>query len=77
LPRTSYGCPVAEVYYKYVVDGEIYTGIHEKGFILTESGEHYARLLASGRDLNVRLKPGDLSSSIVRDEDQIYSSRAI
>src|SRR5208282_3320787 len=29
-PAAGFGCPVAEVYYEYVVDGKLYTGIHQK-----------------------------------------------
>ena len=64
-PGTAYGCPVGEVYYTYRVDGELYTGSHEKPFILHNSGENYARHFAPGTDFIVRLKPGQPSVSIV------------
>ena len=31
-PRAGFGCDVAEVYYTYRVDGELFTGIDEKPF---------------------------------------------
>ncbi len=73
-PTALCGRPVAEIYYKYLVNGETYTGIHQKGFIFYNSGENYARLLAPGRELAVRVRPTDPSVSIVRDEDQIPST---
>src|ERR1039458_2217092 len=69
-PTASFGCPITEVHYKYVVDGELYTGTHEKAFILLSSGEHYARQLAAGADLCVRLNPGNPAASIVLERDQ-------
>ena len=32
-PKAMFGCDLAEVYYTYRVDGELYTGINEKPFI--------------------------------------------
>ena len=65
-----YGCPVAEVDYTYVVDGETYPGIHEKGFICQSSGKYYARLLPPGKEISVRVKPAVASVSIILDDDQ-------
>jgi hypothetical protein len=56
-PPVGYGCPVAEVHYKYVVDGETYTATHEKGFLFRSSGEHYTRLLAAGKQIVIRIEP--------------------
>jgi len=64
-PVVAYGCPIAEVYYTYRVDGELYTGSHQKPFISPNSGENYVRHFAPGTDFAVRLKPGDPSVSIV------------
>ena len=69
-PTSAFGCPVAEIYYTYRVNGELYTGVHEKPFILHSSGELYARQLSQGRDFAVRLRPVDPSASIVRAEDR-------
>ena len=69
-PASALGCPVAEIYYKYVVAGELYTGIHEKAFILLSSAEHYAHQLAAGAHLKVRLDPTSAAISVVLDRDQ-------
>src|SRR2546422_3162328 len=69
-PKAGYGCDVAEIYYKYRVNGELYTGIHEKGFIFHSSGENYASEFHLGREITIRVKPGEPSISIVREEDQ-------
>jgi len=69
-PAAGFGCPVAEVYYEYVVDGKLYTGIHQKAFIFLSSGEHYVRQLAPGADLSVRLNPGNPAASIALERDQ-------
>jgi uncharacterized protein DUF3592 len=64
--RAGYGCDVAEVYYKYRVDGELYTGVYEKPFLIHNSAENYINnSVPVGADLVVRLKPGDPSTSIV------------
>ena len=66
--RGGYGCDVAEVYYKYRMDGELYTGVYKKPFVFQNSAEYYVNNSASvGADLVVRLKPGDPSISVVFD----------
>lgn len=69
-PRAGYGCDVAEVYYTYRVDGELYTGLNEKPFIVHNSGENYVRTFAPGADFTVRVNAKDAAISLVRDEDQ-------
>ena len=65
-PATAYGCDVAEVYYKYRVNGEPYTGVYIKPFIVHHSAENYINnSVPVGADLVVRLKPGDPSTSVV------------
>lgn len=76
-PPVGYGCPVAEVYYKYVVEGETYTATHEKGFLFRSSGEHYTRLLAPGKQIVIRIEPNHPSVSFVLDTDQEGVSAAI
>jgi hypothetical protein len=62
---TGYGCDVAEVYYTYRVDGELYTGVYKKPFMLQNSAEYYVNnSVPVGADLVVRLKPGDLQSPL-------------
>lgn len=50
-PNATYGCDVAEVYYTYRVDSELYTGINEKPFISNSSGEDYVSHFAPERNL--------------------------
>jgi hypothetical protein len=70
-PRAGYGCDVAEVYYTYRVDGELYTGISEKPFIVHNSGENYVSRFAPGTEFTVRISAKDAAVSLVRDGDQI------
>src|SRR5690242_19340199 len=58
-PKASYGCDVAEICYTYRVAGELYTGIHQKGFIFHSTGEYYAAQFVRGKEILVRVKPGD------------------
>ncbi len=69
-PKAMYGCDVAEVYYTYRVDGELYTGVNEKPFISHDSGGNYVSNFAPGREFTVRVKPGYPLVSIVREVDQ-------
>ena len=69
-PASAFGCPVAEICYKYVADGELYTGVHEKPFILLSSGQRYVQYLIAGAALKVRLNPTNPEASIVLDRDQ-------
>ena len=69
-PRVGYGYDVAEVYYTYRVDGELYTGINEKPFIIHNSGENYVSHFAPGTEFTVRVKARDSAVSLVRDGDQ-------
>lgn len=68
--KAGYGCPVAEVYYKYRVDGELYTGVNEKPFIIHNSGENYVSRFAPGMECTVRVNADDVAISLVRDSDQ-------
>ena len=46
LPLTTggWGCPTVEIPYKYHIDGEPYTGLHEEPFLLANSlGEYIAQ----------------------------------
>jgi len=60
-PRAGYGCDVAE-------NGELYTGIHEKGFIFHSSGRNYASEFPPGREITIRVKPGNPSVTIMREK---------
>ena len=69
-PGAGYGCDVAEIYYKYRVDGELYTGVNEKPFIIHNTGENYVSRFAPGTEFTVRVKAEDVAISVVRDGDQ-------
>jgi hypothetical protein len=69
-PKATYGFDVAEIYYKYRVNDELYVGIHEKGFVSHTSGEDYAANYAPGREIKIRYKPEAPSVSVVLEEDQ-------
>ena len=72
-PPTSshgYGCPKVEIVYSYRVEGELYTGIHEEPFLLTDSLTDYVARFGVGSSLVVSVKPGEPDVSIVREDDQ-------
>ena len=69
-PQATYGCDVAEIYYRYQINGELFVGIHERGFVFNSSGRDYSDKFPTGRKIIVRVKPGDDSVSILQEEDQ-------
>jgi hypothetical protein len=71
-PISSFGfaCPSAEIVYAYRFQGELYTGIHEEPFILTDSLTDYVERFREGRSLVVRIKPGNPEVSVVCEGDQ-------
>jgi uncharacterized protein DUF3592 len=76
-PQATYGCEVAQVYYKYRLKGELYVGIHERGFILNSSGKDYAHQFSPKRRIIVRVKPTDASVSVLQEAvDSIGDQRA-
>jgi hypothetical protein len=60
----AFGCPVATVYYEYVVDGQNYRGIHKKPFLASTSGQIYAEDVAKAAEFKVRVSRGDPSKSV-------------
>ena len=60
----AYGGDIAEVFYKYYVDGLSYADVHKKAFILPSSAKRYAEAFAPGNDVAIRVKPGDPAVSI-------------
>src|SRR6266571_6183782 len=57
--NAGYGCDVAEISYKYRVDGELYTGMYANLFISNVHGEDYVARLPVGTELVLRVKPGE------------------
>ena len=66
--KAGYGCDVAEISYKYRVDGELYTGMYEKPFISSVRGEDYVARLPEGTELVLRVKPGEPSISVMQNQ---------
>jgi hypothetical protein len=60
----AYGGDIAEVFYKYYVDGVSYADVHKKAFILPSSAKHYAERFAAGDELAIRVKPRNSAVSI-------------
>jgi hypothetical protein len=69
--RAIYGCHVAEVYYEYRVDGEMYTGADEAPFLFHDSGKEYVGRFAPRTEVIIRVKPSDPSISFLRAADQV------
>jgi hypothetical protein len=65
----GFGCAVADVTYKYRLDGELYTGDDAVPFLFTDSAKKYVTDHPSSSDLLVRIKPGSPDQSIVRQDD--------
>jgi len=64
------GCPRVEVVYAYRFKGELYTGIHEEPFLSDDSLTDYVERFAEGRNIVVRVKPGNPGVSVVCEGDQ-------
>jgi hypothetical protein len=67
-PKVGYGCQKAEILYTYTVEGKKYKGKNVKPFI-GNSAQYYAAQFESGREIVLRVKPGNPSYSVVRDGD--------
>ena len=76
VPKYGFGCPIAEIYYTYLVDSKTYTGLHKRAFILQGSVELYLALFRQGTEISIRLKPSDPVTSLVLEEDQRRSANA-
>ena len=63
-PLATHGCTVVIVYYEYVINGEKYGDWFGKPFVSHESGEYYAAQFVKGSGFTVRIKPGDVKTSI-------------
>jgi len=60
-----YGGPVAELGYTYIYEGEYYSGIHRKAFMLRSSAENYVSQIHIGSQIPVRVKPTGPETSVV------------
>ena len=64
-PAATYGGPVAELGYTYIHNGEYYSGVHKKAFMLKSSAEGYVSKIHIGSQIPVRVKPTDPETSVV------------
>jgi hypothetical protein len=64
-PAAMYGGPVAELGYTYIHNGEYYSGVHTKAFMLKSSAEDYVSKIHIGSQIPVRVKPTDPETSVV------------
>lgn len=72
----SNACDVAEVYYAYRIEGELYTGTNKKPFMSDHWAKDYVDYFPPDKEFTVRVKPGDPSVSIVREDDQIWDDHS-
>jgi len=64
-PAAVYGGLVAELGYTYIYEGEYYSGIHRKAFMLRSSAENYVSQIHIGSQIPVRVKPTGPETSVV------------
>lgn len=74
-PPKILGCSLAEVTYKYTVDGELYEGMDQVPFWGSGSAERHVAWFPAGSEIVVRVNPADHKISIVRDSDQSYEAK--
>ena len=63
-PVAVAGGPVAEVGYTYIYDGEYYSGIYTKGFLLKDSAQEYVNGIVLGAEIPVRVNPANPERSV-------------
>src|SRR5262245_15432549 len=66
----GYGGAVAEIIYSYTYQGRYCSGRHERPFMSSDSAKRYAAGFPKTSHIVVRIKPGEPTTSIVRDDDQ-------
>jgi hypothetical protein len=67
----SFPASSVEFPYSYRIDGELYTGLHEKPCFLSDA--EYMGRFAKGRTMVIRVKPDAPEVSVVREQDQTHS----
>jgi uncharacterized protein DUF3592 len=67
--RGGIGCAVADVSYKYEIDGQFYTGTNSVPFISNGSAKDYVAHYSPTNQLLIRVRTEDPASSIVREAD--------
>jgi hypothetical protein len=66
-PAAVYGGPVAELGYTYIYNGEYYSGIHTKAFLLRDSARRYVNGIIVGGQVPVRVDPAQPEKSVLVD----------
>jgi Protein of unknown function (DUF3592) len=59
------GGPVAEIGYNYIYDGEYYSGMHTKPFLLRDSAQDYVKRIIVGGKMTVRVHPAQPQKSVL------------
>jgi len=65
----GFGCAVADVTYKYRLEGELYTGTDANPFVWGSSAKDYLERYPAGSELPVRVKPGRPDLAVLRQKD--------
>jgi hypothetical protein len=63
-PTAIVGGPVAEIGYTYVRNGEYYSGVHRKAFLLTGSAKDYVDQFVLGAQVLLRVNPAQPETSV-------------
>ena len=63
-PSAVYGGPVAEIGYTYIYNGEYYSGIHTKAFVLRDSAQDYVNRIIIGEQIPLRVNPAQPETSV-------------
>ena len=70
IGSSGLGCPTVEIVYSYRFKGELYNGIHEEPFLLTDSLTDYVERFGEGKSVIVRVRPSEPEVSVVCEDDQ-------
>jgi hypothetical protein len=68
-PQFVYGGPYAELGYTYTHNGQYYSGVHRKAFMLRSSAEDYVAQRQVGEQIPVRVNPTQPETSVVAVDD--------
>jgi hypothetical protein len=64
------GYPTAAVAYSYEVDGSSFEGTNQKPFVLLGSAKRYVTHFPTQSQIKIRVKPGNPSTTVIRNQDQ-------
>ena len=67
--RGGIGCAVADISYRYEIDGQLYTGTNSVPFISDGSAKDYVEHYGPKSQMLIRVRPGDPGFSVVREAD--------